>query len=152
MTETPQLTKIQIYCSALYATMDAEAVTVTLSDGTEVKVWKGLITATAASVGAGEGVYSRVVDRLTAIGCIDVLDKGRRNHPSTVALHFPPTPEVWAQRISPKDLTSRPSPATMQAELNSLKSELGGVNLKLILKNFEDRLTKIELRLAKLDE
>ena len=96
---TPQLTKLQMYCSALYNIMDKDAVAVTLSDSTEVRVWRGLITETAASVGAGEGVYSRVIDRLTILGRIAVLDRGRRNNPSTVALHFPPTGEVWARMV-----------------------------------------------------
>jgi hypothetical protein len=151
MSDAPQLTKIQMYCSALYDAMDRESVIVELGDGTKVKVWKGLITKTAESVGAGEGVYSRVVERLTLLGCITVLDKGRRNFQSTVALYYPPTAEVWAQEISPEDLTTKPTPARLQAELKSLKDRTGGIDVKLALKNLDDRLMVVETKLAKLE-
>lgn len=149
---TPQLTKLQMYCSALYNIMDKDAVAVTLSDSTEVRVWRGLITETAASVGAGEGVYSRVIDRLTILGCIAVLDRGRRNNPSTVALHFPPTAEVWARKNLDSDLTNRPSPAMMQAELRDIRGQLGGLNVIKALSNLDQRLTEVEIKLAKLEE
>jgi len=152
VSDAPPLTKIQMYCSALYDAMDKDSATVQLDDGTPVKVWKGRITTTAASIGAGEGVYSRVVERLTALGCLAVLDKGRRNFPSTVALYYPPTPEVWAREIDESDLTDRPSAARLQAELKSLKDTVGGINVKSAIKNLDDRLKAVEVKLTELEK
>jgi hypothetical protein len=139
-------TALRTYCSALYNLFDQEAVDVE-SDGSVYRVYKGFIVASASSVGIPDGVYRRVMERLTALQCLEVIGTGRRNVPSVIVLRRPPTPEIW-DTISEKDLTKPPSDAKMmEQEIKSLQSRLGGIDQVAAFTTIDSELTSIKLRL-----
>lgn len=149
--EAPQLTKLQIYCSSLYDLWDRESAIVELSGGVKVKVWKGYITTSAASVGAGEGTYTRVVERLTSLGCVKVVEKGRRNSPSTVVLNYPPTAEIWDKKVSSEDLTTPPSSAMLLAEIKEVRRRTGDIDIIAAFTEVEKMLVGLETRLTEVE-
>ncbi len=148
----PQLTKIQLYCSALYNLMDENSEVLPIKDG-EVRIWKGYLTQACGLVEIPEGVRNRVIKRLGDVGSIQVVEQGRRNYPSVVALMYPPTDEVWRayqdETLQSELLTSGPDPATLAQQIRDIREQMGGVNLVEALKNHEERITSLETKLRK---
>jgi hypothetical protein len=77
--DAPQLTRIQIYCNALYNLMDENSEVMQVEEG-QVKVWKGYMTQACGLVEIPEGVRNRAVKRLGDVGSIQVVEQGRRNY------------------------------------------------------------------------
>jgi hypothetical protein len=150
-----ELTKIQIYCSALYNLMDENSEVMQVNEG-DVKVWKGYVTQACGLVEIPEGVRNRVIKRLGDVGSIQVVEQGRRNYPSVVALFYPPTPEVWqawqSDALQSDLLTSRPDPAMMSQQIKDIREQMGGVHIPDALRNHEERIASIEVRLKKIEE
>lgn len=123
--------KLVSHCAILYAKLDAEC--------NNERIWSGKMISTCASLGINAGSYSRVVNALRRLGCIEQLEKGYRARPSMYRIHFPPTPEVWAQNAPDRteDLTSAPSSDTMAARLRDLEIQLGGINVVAALATIE---------------
>lgn len=150
---TPQLTRIQLYCAALYDIMDQNSELIETSQGA-VKTWTGYVGATADSVGIPEGVRTRVIRRLADIGSIQVVETGRRNVRSIIALLTPPTGEAWESEADSGQsaLTNAPDPAILAREVKSLIDQIGGVDVKAVLVNFEERIQKLEVQFRKLQD
>jgi len=123
--------KLVSHCAILYAKLDAEC--------NAERIWSGKIITTCASLGINAGSYSRVVNALRRLGCIEQLEKGYRSRPSVYRIHFPPTPEVWEQNAPDRteDLTSGPSSDTMAGRLRDLEIQLGGINVVAALATIE---------------
>lgn len=153
--DAPVLTRIQIYCSALYNLMDENSEILQVEKG-EVKVWKGYLTQACGLVEIPEGVRNRVIKRLGDVGSIQVVEQGRRNYPSVVALLGPPTDEVWQafkdDTLQSDLLTERPDPAMMAQQIRDIREAMGGVNVPDALKNHEERISSLETQLRKLTE
>lgn len=153
--DAPQLTRIQIYCSALYNLMDENSEIVPIKDG-EARIWKGYVTQACGLVEIPEGVRNRVIRRLEDVGSIQVVEQGRRNYPSVVALFYPPTDEVWRafqdETLQSDLLTRRPDAATMGQQINDLRAQMGGVHIPDALRNHEERIASLESQLKKLTE
>lgn len=153
--DTPALTKIQIYCSALYNLMDENSEILETAEG-KVKIWKGYVTQACGLVEIPDGVRNRVIRRLEDVRCIQVVEQGRRNNPSVVALFYPPTDEVWRayqdDTLQSSLLTDRPDAATMAQQISDIREQMGGVNVPEALTNHEKRLTSLETRIKKLEE
>lgn len=130
--------KLVSHCALLYNKLDSEA--------NEDHVWQGKIIDACRSLGINVGSYSRVVNALRRLGCIEQLEQGYRSRPSIYRVHYPPTPEVWAERAPDRteDLTSAPSSDTMAARLKDLEAQIGGINLVDALANIEARLQQLE--------
>ncbi|HYT40941.1 MAG TPA: hypothetical protein VEP90_01225 [Methylomirabilota bacterium] len=150
-----QITKIQIYCSALYNLMDENSELLPIQDG-EARIWKGYVTQACGLVEIPEGVRNRVVKRLGDVGSIQVVEQGRRNNPSVIALFYPPTDEVWRafqdETLQTDLLTNRPDPAMMSQQIRDIREQMGGVNIPDALKNHEERLNSLLIRVRKLEE
>lgn len=140
------LTNIQIYCNGLYELFESEAENVD-SEGSVYRVWKGFIVQSAANVGIPDGVYTRVMDRLRILGCLQVIETGRRNTPSVIVLLRPPTQEVW-DAIDEKDLTKPPSDAKILGQtMEKIKTQIGEINAVDAFRAIDSQLTSIKERL-----
>src|SRR5437868_717963 len=115
--------KLVSHCATLYSKLDSEA--------DEDHVWEGKIIEACRVIGINQGSYSRVVNSLRKLGCIEQLERGYRGKPSTYRIHYPPTPEVWETRAPErtKDLTTAPSSDTMAAAVRDLQTQIGGLNV-----------------------
>lgn len=135
------MNKLQSYCSLLYERMNSEA---TIEEN--LKVWRGKVISTCLELGIPEGSYSKVVNKLRSMGCIEQVMRGYRGSaPSVFTLQYPPTSEVWDRSISGTiPLTDGPTLDRMAAMLEDLRRQIGGVNLVDALVNIEERLSKLE--------
>lgn len=140
--------KLQGYVSAFYAHM-AENAKDEIVRGNKYSIWKGFIGKTSRSLDIPKGTEYRIFGALTEMGCIEVLVKGASEHPTVVVLFKPPTPDLWAQIKNSPSLTRAPTLAKMRGELRDIQRALGGVNLNKVVKNFEDRISKVEAFLEK---
>lgn len=139
-------TKTQAYANILYAKFD-ETAEETVIDGAKVKLWKGFIGKTCAELTIPKGMEQKVLKPLEELGCIEKLVRGVGNHPSVIALRFPPTEDVWAEGEAGKPLTQRPSYARLVSQVENIEKSLGGVNLREVLVNIENRLQVVEAKL-----
>lgn len=142
-TDSSPLTRLQIYCSALYNYFDENSEVMQLDEGT-VKIWRGYTTQACGNVEIPEGVRNRVIRRLEDVGSIQLVERGRRNTPSVVVLLEPPTAEVWERDFTLEDLTARPDPAILSKQITDIHKTLGGLPLAEMFKNIEERLKTLE--------
>lgn len=139
-------TNLQVYCNTLYDLFDKEAVNVE-SEGSVFRIFKGFIVQSASNAGIPDGVYTRVMERLTLLDCLQVLEVGRRNAPSIIVLNRPPTQEVWDE-VGEKDLTKGPRTAKMmEQEMKNLRDQIGEVNAIEAFRAIDIELTSIKQRL-----
>jgi hypothetical protein len=130
-------TKFYVYCNRLYERMDSEAVI-----EENLRVWRGRIIATCKDVGIPEGTYSKVVNKLRSIGCVEQISRGYRGTAlATFILHYPPTPDRLDAR---SDLTDAPSYDRLAARIEDVTRQLGGINVVSALHNLEQRIQKLE--------
>jgi len=135
------MNKTQAYSTALYAELAEHAESRTVG-GVTVSVWKGSLVKTCRSIGVPKGTERRVVAPLEYLECIQILQRGVANVPSTVVLLKPPTEEMWEDYDS--GLTSRPSLARLSRQVEDISRQLGGVNLAEALLSLDRRLTAVE--------
>lgn len=143
--------KLHSYAAAFYAHM-ADNAEDRIIRGNRYVVWNGFVGETARSLGIPKGTENRILKSLTDMGCIEVLVRGAPSHPTLIVLFKPPTSDLWEQIRQTPSLTRAPTLATMRRELRDISQQLGGVNLKKIIKNFEDRIDTIETFLEKTTE
>lgn len=147
--DTRKQPKIVTYMGALYEKMSNEANEI----GEEpVLIWQGKLIETCLSVGIPQGYYKKVVDTLRAMGCVEMITRGRRgNTPTTIALRFPPTLELYDEAIVKSGwdaLTDAPSFDTVVAQLKDVKEQVGGFHIPSVLAEIHDRLSKLEQRVG----
>jgi hypothetical protein len=123
-------------------------------DGTEFTVWRGKLTEAFKQLEAANRYYTPIRAILTKTGTIIMVEAGSRNRDSIVALCHPlPPPAVLAPILRELDLTGvRPS-ATVWSEmerrvkaLEAWRETAGGINLQEALRDFEERLIRLESR------
>lgn len=114
----------------------------------EVPIFTGSITRLWNSLGASNAYYSKVIRNLTDLGCIQILQRGSSNVESRVAcIRMPDQGEVKAKSV----LTNAPSLGTLAQEVANLHRNIGGIDIADALKNFEERLSKVEREVAKIN-
>jgi hypothetical protein len=140
--------KLRGYVNAFYAFMDQNAEDEIIR-GSKVTVWRGFIRKSCDELGMPNGTEKRLIGPLTDMGCIQLIQRGVNIHPSVVVLFNPPTEDLWEQLEPRQNLTRRMTYATMGQDLRAVQKQIGGVNLKELAKNFEDRISAIETFLEK---
>lgn len=146
--------KLAANCASLYAKMDAESVTE--PPGSDTKIWRGKIVDACLSIGIAIGSYSRVVNALRKLGCIEQLEQGNRGRATSYRLVYPPTPEVWRDHAPERaeDLTSPPSLDILSAQIEDVKHELktilGGINVVEALATLQQQLDRLQQEFKKL--
>jgi hypothetical protein len=139
------MNRTQINANALYAHM-LESAEMRVVNGNKVNVWSGSLTKTCRELNIPKGTERRVIAPLEAMGCIQIIQRGAANYPSTVVLLKPPTEESWEDRS--KGLTPRPSYAILSRRLEAVERTLGGVDLGEALLNLDRRLKTVEAKIA----
>jgi hypothetical protein len=91
----------------------------------------------------------KVVKPLETMGCLQVVQRGVGQYPSVVVLRYPPTEDLWVQSDPNLPLTRRPAFDMLVSDVENIKRQLGGVNLKEALVNIEQRLRVVESKLPK---
>lgn len=140
---TNEQPKLHSYAAAFYAEMVDNA-DEQIIRGNKYIVWNGFIGETCRKLDIPKGTENRILKPLTDMGCIEVLVRGATSHPTVIVLFKPPTEELWEQIRQTPSLTRAPSLAKMRVELRDIQRQLGGVNLTKVVKNFEDRISKVE--------
>lgn len=152
----PKQLKIMGYMSALYDVFSNEAANQEQPIEGEVLIWQGRLIKTCTSIGIPEGYYKRVVDTLRAMGCIEVLNQGRRGKTLTaIALRYPPTSELYEEAIVKsgwQDLTAGASLDTLGADVRNLQRQIGGIDIQAALVELDKRFRKIETALGSLQD
>ena len=152
----PKQLKIMGYMSALYDFMSTEAENQDQPIEGEVLIWQGRLIRTCTSIGIPEGYYKRVVDTLRAMGCIELLNQGRRGKTLTaIALRYPPTRELYEEAIVKsgwEDLTAGVSFDTLVADVRNLQRQIGGIDIQAALVELDKRFRKIETALGVLQD
>lgn len=135
-------------CATLYARMEAEA--------DEYHVWRGKIVDSCLTIGIALGSYSRVVNALRKLGCIDLIEQGYRGRPTVYRLAYPPTEAVWRERAPERteDLTSAPSLDILSGQFDDLvdmlETRLGGLNIVEALGELEKRIDDLQQQVQSL--
>jgi hypothetical protein len=110
-------------------------------EGLEVPLFRGSLVNVWNEVGASNAYYTRVRGMLEKSGCIVVLQRGSAKMTSIVALLKPPDPAILDGH---KRLTPAPDPAIMQARLTEIVKMIGGMDIRAIIGNFEERIDALE--------
>lgn len=140
MSESP----IYRYAAAAYQLLEEAA---ELNEYQEL-IFTGKLAATIRRAGGSSTYYSKIRELLDSpMGdpCIEVRTRGAGVTPSVVVLRHPP-PEEWAGL----DLTSARATAKLSADsktegrLRVFLDEIGGMNIREILIDFESRLSQLE--------
>jgi hypothetical protein len=105
-----------------------------------LKVFRGSITKLWNEVGASNAYYSQVKRSLEDMSCIVILQRGSVNVDSVVAVLRTPSPDEFA----PQDLTKAEQPASLRQELESVKRNIGGINIPDALQEIVERLEILE--------
>jgi hypothetical protein len=132
--------------NALYAKFLEES-TVEEVQGTKFTVWRGKLVETCLSVGIKYGSYRKIVTSLEHIRSIQILETGNRGMPTTLLLVEAPTENRW---VAPP-LTKVSEDAKLSSDARAIIESLGGLDVAKVLVNFEDRLKRLEKRLATLE-
>lgn len=150
--EQPDQPKLVSQCAMLYAKMAGDAKEVEDSPGD--LIWSGKLIKTCAELGINVGSYSRVINALRKLGCVEQIEQGYRSKPSIYRIHFPPTPEVWRDNAPDRteDLTSAPSSDTMAAAVRDLQSQIGGINIVEALRNIEGQIAAVRQEIERLKQ
>lgn len=131
------------HCASLYSKLDGEAKNLIAGDtNNSERIWEGKIIDACTSIGITVGSYSRVVNALRRLGCIEQVEQGYRGKPSIYRVNYPPTPEVWRDHAPERteDLTKGPSSDTMSRRLRDLEKQLGNINLVEALMGLEKKI------------
>lgn len=136
--------KLVANCSALYRAMERQA----NAEG----LWEGKIISLAMSIGIAMGSYSRVVNTLRRLGCVELIEQGSRGKPSIYRMVKPPTQEVWESSAPDRteDLTRPPSLDILSAQVEDLKRQLGGINVVEALAELEQQVKDLRSELRRL--
>lgn len=83
----------------------------------------GAVTETLFSVGFNTGSYTKVINALKDMGCIEYLQKGAGGTPTSMILHYPPD-LVTFKSITGKSHKSREQNAALQRQIHDLNGRL----------------------------
>jgi hypothetical protein len=97
---------------------------------TKVTIWRGKLIQTADDLGLPAGTYKRVMDALTDLQCVEMLERGMRGQLTSLILHAAPTDELWTQAPAHKDLTRPESSAILSRRVQELERRLEGFDVK----------------------
>lgn len=141
------------YACEFYAELEKRA-NIEVVEGTEFLVFRGKLTDVFNELKASQTYYSQIRAILANYECVTILQRGTSAYESVLVLnHAPPSPE----NISSQDLT-RPTGAATLGSLGEAIEDLGqrlkglenwregtgGINIGEVLRNFEQRLAKLE--------
>lgn len=143
------MAKVEETANTLYQRFVDESTLQTLTNGQEVRVWRGKLVETCLDLGIPYGSYRKNVKSLEQIGSIQVLVTGVRASPTVIALLQPPTEELWANRTATveKTLTKQAEDASLLGEAREIIQKLGGLDVEKLTKvliNLEERITALE--------
>lgn len=110
---------------------------------TELPVFRGQTTEQFGKLGISIGYYSRVMNVLKGQDCISQIQRGGQGLPSVIVLHYPPDHDKYLQTRS-KPLTKRPDLAIVASEVEAIKTNMGGIDIKQMALDFESRLKRLE--------
>jgi hypothetical protein len=117
-------------------------------------VYEGKLKDVYVYLNISSSAYTRIRRVLLGCGSIEILQRGSRYQPSIVALRD--RPPDGNHELTGEDLTGYTAPARilveLQAEVQALgtwRETLREVNLTEVLRNFEDRITRLEAQDAK---
>jgi hypothetical protein len=149
-----QPTKRHEYAIRLYEALEAEAHEM-VHLGQRVKRWEGFILVEVDRLGIPRGEYARVMKYMKDNDLIVQWQRGARATPSVLLLVKPPPADpADLEKISAKRLTQPPTLARMAVSVEALQKQLGGIDLRQLLLEYDQRLTRVEalLREAGLGE
>lgn len=148
---TPPIPVLQSTGSALYALMLSQSTQEIIAGIDPIAVWRGKIVKTCEAVGIPYGSYRKTVLALESIGAIQLVQRGTRGSPTVIALLQSPTEELWATYDGSRGvgLTRASEAATMQAQVQVLLDQLGGIDIGEAIRNLDTRLKALE---SKVDE
>lgn len=144
--------KIVGYMASLYDIMTQQAAELNAQDGEGLLIWQGRLIETCNRVGIPTGYYKKVVDALRGLGCIEMITRGTRGSTLTAfMLRYPPTREAYDEAIVKsgwQGLTEAASLDTIASQVKDIQARLGGINWLAIMKDYEERITKLETAVA----
>ena len=135
-----RIPKVFEHLTNLYHALRQDAVK---EDGQRVSIFTGSVVAVYKTIGASMGQYTLLFNILYEMGSIEMLQKGRAGQPSIIALHFPPTLELFEQTYE-KALTAPTAAGMLDQRIGNLERRLDGVDVKQGFADFERRLSKLE--------
>jgi hypothetical protein len=150
MAEEQELVAVK-YAREFYSLLERDAKSEKI-DGAEFNVWRGKLTEVFKQLEAPNKYYTTVRAILTKTGVITIVEAGSRNRDSIVVLNrnLPP-PATLAPILRELDLTGTRPAATLWVEmerrvraLEAWRETAGGINLAEALRDFEERLIRLE--------
>lgn len=127
------------YIVQLYEAMVAESTK---------KIYEGKATETFHRLGISMAHYSELFRILKELGSIELLDRGARGRPTRYRMHVKPTAKAYDELYAGL-LTKPEKPATIpldeiEQRVKNLERRLEGVEVKQVLVNYEERISKLE--------
>lgn len=130
--------KLQQYCIQLYEALD---------EVTEGNTWEGRITRFYADTGLPEGYRSRVLKRLEVIGSLRRDQRGVADHtPTRIILIAHPNDCDWKS----KDLTGGDPAGSLRSELEGIKRQLGGLDIRRALVELQQQIDSLRTEIESL--
>jgi hypothetical protein len=134
-----------------YDALDSEAAD-EIVDGYqgEIRVFRGKITDTYRATGASMAYYTDCKRLLTAMKSLVYLRRGNKSVDTCLLLLERPTLERYEQLSAElaEQLTRHPDYATLLRRIETLEEKTGGTAIVEVLRNFEQRITKLEGKVA----
>jgi hypothetical protein len=110
-----------------------------------LRIYRGSITKLWNEVGASNAYYSKVMRSLEDMSSISILQRGSVGVESVIAVLRKPSPDEFA----PQDLTRPESPAMLRQELESVKRNIGGIDIPEAFRVLSDRVAILEREVSK---
>ncbi len=144
--------KLKSYCNAFYALMYDDSFIP--ENDPNLRLWRGHITKATDALGIPKGTYKRIMDQLTALHCIELVERGFRGSSlSTVILLRPPTDEVWQdERLAAPDLTRGEAPAILSARIKEIERRLPKIDLVKALGELQQQIGDLNKRFDELQQ
>jgi hypothetical protein len=106
----------------------------------ELCVYRGSMTQIWDDITSSQSYYVPVMDFLRDHGYMTVVQRGTRGRESVLVFHGRPERE----HLDDLPLTGLSEPARLRLEFETLRRQLGGIDIAEAFKNVEGRLTQIE--------
>ena len=140
------------HCITVYNALDEVATTKVTISGEEARIFTGKITEIFKATKIARTYYSPILKSLERHGALLKLQRGGRNQDTVYALQGLPSEwdvDGWNDSTG---LTKVSTYAMLTAEVESLKSQLGGFNVVEALAEVEKRLVALEEKANKVRE
>lgn len=130
----------------LYEILDRQAKDEKTDDNKKVRVFRGSLTDLYYQLGFGPGHYSPTWKILYDLGCVTMLQRGAKSVQSVMILHHAPDHAEYLQTRDQgkQDLTRRQDYATLSADIQAIKRQIGGIDIRNVLLNLEQRIASLE--------